>query len=166
MQKLLALLAILYSSFLTAEPANNSPTLDVTFELPALQVNPYHRPYVAIWLETPKRQGVTTLAVWYEKDDWLKDLRQWWRKLGRSNRTDYDAVSGATRKPGRYTLTWHGLDHQQQPIATGEYFLNIEAAREAGGRDFIRQKITWSDTPQSFALTGKGELGNITINIR
>lgn len=141
--------------------------MTIKFEIPALDVSPYHRPYVAIWLETPKRKGVHTIAVWYEKDDWLKDLRQWWRKLGRKDAAAYDATSGATRKPGSYKVHWNGLDQNQQPITAGEYFLNLEASREAGGRDFVRQKIRWGEPgePQQFELQGDLELGNIQIII-
>jgi len=145
--------------------AGQQLTIDIT--VPEQDVPTYHRPYISVWLETPKRKGVTTIALWYEQDDWLKDLRQWWRKLGRKNRKAYDAVTGPTRKPGVYRINWHGLDNHNQPIPAGDYFLCIEASREAGGRDFSRQKIQWgNNNKQTLSLPSKFELGDIEIKIQ
>lgn len=143
------------------------PALEMLVQLPKLEVRPYHRPYVAIWIETLDREGVHTIAVWHEQDDWLKDMRQWWRKLGRSGKPPYDGVSGATRKAGSYRVVWDGLDAQGKRIVGGEYYLNIEVAREEGGREVLRQKITLGgDQPQSFGLVGQHEIGIVDITVR
>lgn len=157
---LFSFIPILVSSFA------HSQQLNLTITIPALDVSPYHRPYVAVWLETPKRQSIKTIAIWYEQDDWLKDLRQWWRKAGRNNRAQYDAATGATRKPGQYTLQWDGNDASGKPLPAGDYVLLIEAAREAGGRDFLRQVIQWGGEPQHYQLEGQLELGTIAIDIQ
>ncbi len=134
--------------------------ISIEFEQPVLDVNPYHKPYVAIWLETPKRKGIETLMLWHEKDDWLKDLRQWWRKLGR-NSTGFDGITSATHKPGTYHLD------KKITELKGQFYICLEAAREDGGRDFIKQKITLGDNkPQTYELHGKYELGNIVITIK
>jgi hypothetical protein len=141
-------------------------SINIDLTLPTLEVSPYHRPYVAVWLETTDRRGIETIAAWYEKDDWLKDMRQWWRKLGKSNPKRYDAVSGATRKPGKHHIQWTVIDSQGKPIPKGEYYLCLEAAREAGGRDFLRQKITLGNREtQTYSLNGDIELGEINITI-
>lgn len=121
---------------------HSQPVLSIELEIPALKVNPYHRPYVAVWLETTDRKAIATLAVWHEKDTWLKDLRQWWRKVGRAGVEKIDAVTGATRKPGRYTIHWDGKDAGGNVVPSGDYLLNIEAAREEGDRSYLRRKIT------------------------
>lgn len=140
--------------------------LDIEFTIPSLDVDPYHRPYVALWLETTKRQGIYTIAVWHEKEDWLKDMRQWWRKLGRKKPESYDAVTAATRKPGKYKIQWNTKGSNGNSIPEGEYYLCLEAAREAGGRDFLRQKIILGNsTPQTYSLKGDIELGTINITI-
>ncbi|MDX1550041.1 MAG: DUF2271 domain-containing protein, partial [Lysobacter spongiicola] len=61
--------------------------LDVTLEIPRLNVAEYHRPYVAVWIERPDHSVAANLAVWYDDDmkgdegtKWLKDMRQWWRR--------------------------------------------------------------------------------------
>lgn len=165
--------------------------LKVTIEQPALDVNPYHRPYVAIWLETSNRKGVVTLALWREQSDWLKDLRQWWRKLGRAGysngvyrvekydskdkvsqsldsdyrTTELDGSTGATRKPGVYTLTFD-TENIAEELPAGEYYLNVESSREEGGRDFIRQKIKLgTDEPQQYEGRGSFEMGAVKILI-
>lgn len=148
-----------------AGPAAVNPSCTLRIELPKLDVDPYFRPYVAIWLETPDRQGVHTLEVWYEEDTWLKDMRQWWRKLGRGDSERYDGVTGATRKAGTHRITWNGRGADGKPIPPGDYFLNFEAAREEGGREFIRQKITIGGPEQHYQLQGKNELGAVHIHI-
>lgn len=140
--------------------------IQIQFDVPALQVDPYHRPFVAVWLETPQRKAVQTLAVWYDKNDWLKDMRQWWRKLGRYDSEQYAAVTGATPKPGRHQVVWNSATSMPK-VPAGEYYLLFEAAREAGGRDFVRQKIKLGHPAlQHYELKGQFELGNITIDIK
>ncbi len=144
----------------------NTENIDIEINIPKLNVGTYHRPYVAIWLETEKRKGLHTIAVWHEKEDWLKDMRQWWRKLGRKNTETYDATSSATRRPGSYHINWNALDKKGNAFPAGEYYLSFEAAREAGGRDYLRQKISLGhNKAQQYTLKGKVELGNIKISI-
>tara|TARA_Y100001949_G_C15983398_1_gene329403 strand:+ start:1393 stop:1935 length:543 start_codon:yes stop_codon:yes gene_type:complete len=134
--------------------------IDIQIEIPALKVDPYHRPFVAAWIETPKRKGVATLTVMFDDAEWLKDLRQWWRKQGRRMK-DVDAVSAATRKPGPHRIRWNASG-----LPDGEYMLCLEAAREAGGREFIRIPIQLgASEPQTHQAQGKNELGHITVQI-
>lgn len=148
-----------------ADATQQTTVIEMELQLPELDVRPYHRPYVAVWLETLDRKGVHTILVWHEQDDWLKDMRQWWRKLGRSGAPPYDGVSGATRKPGMYRLSWDGLDASGNAVAAGRYFLNVEAAREDGGREFLRQEIELGAGGQTFTLQGEHELGTVKIRV-
>lgn len=141
---------------------------EIRVELTILELNerPYHRPYIAVWLENSKRQGVHTLAFWHQDKDWFKDLRKWWRKIGRANKPNYDAVSGATKKPGTYTLHWQGVLNNGKQLADGDYVLHIESAREKGSREYLRQKIFIKQgVSQSYQLSGKHELGKINVLI-
>nr|WP_285817664.1 DUF2271 domain-containing protein [Echinimonas agarilytica] len=141
-------------------------TIEVSVEIPNIDASPYHRPYVAIWVETPQRKGVHTLAFWAEQKDWFKDLRQWWRKIGRSQTPSYDAATGATRKPGTYQLKWDGLLSSGQSIEPGSYVMHIESVREQGSREYLRQSFVVGETqPQHYELNGQTELGNIVISI-
>jgi hypothetical protein len=135
--------------------------IDVT--IPSLDVNPYHKPYVAVWLETLDRQYVTTIRLLADDQEWYKDLRQWWRKVGRAN-INVDGVTGATKRPGKVTLRWNGTDEKHQKIPNGEYYLNVEFSREEGGRDFARKKITLGPN-NTFSIAGKTEFGDIHIHM-
>jgi hypothetical protein len=145
--------------------------LDV--EIPRLQVAEYHRPYVAIWLEQPNQKHVANLAVWYDEklkdkegEKWLKDLRQWWRRSGRSLEMPIDGVSGATRAVGKQSLTFNSADAPFNNLPAGEYRVVVEAAREVGGRELLRLPFTWP--PQERAESnskGKTELGQINLTL-
>lgn len=160
----MALIMAVMMSFIGPEVAKEKVT--VHFTVPVLDVSPYHRPYVAVWVETEQREGIKTLIVWHEGHDWLKDLRQWWRRLGRSAVPPIDGVSGATPKPGQYSVVWDGLNADGQPVEPGTYIINIEAARENGGRDFHRQKIViGQNASQNYRYEGKVELKDVKITV-
>ncbi len=163
---LLPVLALLSAPTLAAE-------LQMEVEIPRLQVAEYHRPYVAIWLEQPDQTHVANLAVWYdlkladkEGEKWLKDMRQWWRRSGRSLDMPVDGVSGATRAAGKQSLSFNSDDAPLKQLAPGEYRLVVEAAREVGGRELIRLPFTWP--PQEAAIhnaEGTSELGQINLQL-
>ncbi len=132
--------------------------------IPQLNVAEYHRPYVAIWLEPAAGGAPRTLAVWYDVKKagnepgtkWLADLRAWWRKGGRSLAMPADGISGATRAPGQYSIP---LPADLKP---GAYVLNVEAARETGGRELVSVPLTVPN-PAGRA-SGKSELGAVTLS--
>ncbi len=148
--------------------------LKLDVEIPALQVAEYHRPYVAIWIETDKGRHQADLAVWYDlemKDNegtkWLKDLRQWWRRSGRQLEFPVDGLSGATRPVGVHSLVW-GDDHAGlASLKAGDYRLVVEAAREVGGRELIRLPFSWPvEVASERSLSGEHELGRITLSLQ
>lgn len=164
MNKIVGFIFIVLS--LSFAKTSEGQTIDVSVEIPKISANPYHKPYVAVWLETEKRKGVYTLAFWKEQPEWYKDLRQWWRKIGRKNSPNYDGVSGATRKPGTYQLTWDGKLPSGKTLPAGTYVIHIEAVREQGSREYLRQTIQLGgELEQTFQLNGQSELGAISINI-
>lgn len=171
--KKLILLLILVQVFSWSTTAfSQSSSLLIEFEQPKLAARPYFKPYVAVWLETPKREYVATVALWYqlapskqgegEGSKWLKDLRQWWRKTDTESRKNIDSVTGATRKPGNYKVAWDGNDDKGVKVADGDYVLCFEAAREEGGREFIRIPISLG-AAGSYQKQGDSELGKISI---
>lgn len=157
---------------LTSTPALASQ-LTMEVEIPRLDVAEYHRPYVAVWLETAEQKPVATLAVWYDQQKanqegqkWLKDVRQWWRAEGRALTMPVDGVSGATRTPGKHSLTF---DSQQAPLRelpAGAYQIAVEAAREVGGREVVRVPFTWPPTVENTTqANGQTELGFISLRV-
>lgn len=148
--------------------------LDITLEIPSLNVAEYHRPYVAVWLERPDRSVAANLAVWYDGDmkadegtKWLKDMRQWWRRSGRTLTMPVDGVSGATRPVGQHQLHFDDANGPLKDLAPGEYKLVIEAAREVGGREMVSVPVQWpAESPQQLEAQGETELGQIRVSIK
>lgn len=122
----------------------------------------YERPYVAVWIETPSGEAVRTLALWIERPKWLPDLRRWSR-LHRTQGGFVDAISRATRKPGSYTLAWDGRDDAGNAMAPGEYVLLIEATREHGTYQIMRQPIEVGSAPFSHEIAGNAEIGRAAV---
>lgn len=146
-------------------------TFDVT--LPQQNVAEYHKPYVAGYLEDSKGAVAANLFIWYDvkKRDgggqkYLKDIRSWWRKAGRDLTLPIDGVTGATRAPGRQTLTLDG-NAALKGVAPGQYNLVVEAAREGGGHDLVRIPLTYNPA-KSIQASGKGdgELGDVKVTFK
>jgi len=147
--------------------AASAAELTVTVEQPKFEVAEYHRPYVAVWLEGPDKAH-HNVSVWHlvrrADDTWLKDLRQWWRKSGRSLEMPMDGLSGPTRPVGIHEI--------QVPVAITEnlqdgaqYTLQVEAVREKGGREVVSVPFTWSkNQPLNITTKGERELGTITLS--
>jgi hypothetical protein len=143
--------------------AGSAAAQTVSVTVPQLKVAEYHRPYVAGWLEPAAGGPARTVFVWYDikkrgaepGTKWLADLRSWWRKGGRSLHLPADGVSGATRAPGTYQIPL------PRGLAPGAYVLNVEAARETGGRELVRVPITVPG--RGGTAKGSAELGTVTV---
>jgi hypothetical protein len=147
--------------------------LNVTVEVPRLTVAEYHKPYVAIWVEAPDASAAATLAVWYDADSkedkgvkWLKDMRQWWRKAGRTLTFPVDGLSGATRAPGPQKLVFSGAKGPLKDLKPGQYTLVVEAAREVGGHEAVRVPFTWGKPGKPATAKGTAELGAVTVAVK
>lgn len=144
--------------------------LTVNVTVPRINSGSYHRPYVAVWIETPDQNAVRTLAVWYQQTrnaegdgkDWLKDMRTWWRKGGRAMALPADGVSGATRAPGQHTVRVPGA--RLNGLQSGQYNIVVEAARELGGREVVRVPFRWGAANTGRA-TGSTELGAVSVAV-
>jgi hypothetical protein len=147
--------------------------LDVSLSIPTLKVAEYHRPYVAIWLE-PAGGEAKTLAVWYdtklkdkEGEKWLRDIRTWWRKSGRTLSFPVDGVSGATRAPGTHKVSFTAGKGPLGSLAPGQYELVIEAAREVGGREVVRLPFQWPPKGgEVVKAAGSSELGAVSVVLK
>ncbi|HEY8617281.1 DUF2271 domain-containing protein [Phenylobacterium sp.] len=158
---------------LAAAPAAASAAdLTVNVEIPRLSVAEYHRPYVAMWIEKPDQTAVKTLAVWYDVKqannkgaEWLKDMRTWWRRAGRSQAMPADGISGPTRAPGRHQAVFS--QRQIGALPAGEYSLVVEAAREVGGREVVKAPFSWPPkTSKTAQARGTTELGALSVTAK
>lgn len=150
--------------------------LRVGIEIPQLNVAEYHRPYVAVWIEGADQKVAANLAVWYQQrgnseghgTKWLPDLRQWWRRSGRTLKLPIDGVTGPTRPVGMQTLTVPGTDARLADLAPGDYTLVVEAVREVGGRELLKIPFAWAAKPgaQQGSAKGTSELGAVSLAIR
>ncbi|GAB3271576.1 DUF2271 domain-containing protein [Parahaliea aestuarii] len=155
-------------SALALAGAVQGQTLEVDLGIPRLQVAEYHKPYVALWVAREDNSVAANLAVLYDvelKDEegekWLKDMRQWWRRSGRSLDMPIDGLSGATKGPGEHRLVF---SDRVADLAPGEYRLMVEAAREVGGREMLEVPFQWP--PQKTleaAASGDEELATVKL---
>ena len=147
--------------------------LEVTVELPKLNVSEYHRPYVAIWIANADDSVAGNLSVWYdlklkdqEGEKWLKDVRQWWRRTGRALDLPMDGVSSPTKPPGSNKMTFRDASGVLKDLKPGDYKLVVEAAREVGGRELVEVPFKWVPGAESTqSASGKEELGAVTLKV-
>lgn len=148
--------------------------MSVSYTIPRLKVAEYHRPYVAIWIEDSKGKAVATLKVLYDVNlksedgrKWLADMRGWWRKAGRSAKMPADGISGPTQAPGTHRVAFAANKRPLGKLAAGNYKLQIEAAREVGGREIVSVPFNWPGKgAKTYAAKGKSELGAVSVTIK
>jgi hypothetical protein len=148
--------------------------IDLSLTIPNLRVAEYHKPYIAIWIEPKTTGAVRTLAIWYDYDQpknegtkWLREVRQWWRKTGRTLRFPADGITGATRAPGVHKVAFPAGKSPLGTLAPGSYELVVEAAREVGGRELLRLPFQWPvKAAQTVRAAGTTELGAVSAVIK
>lgn len=158
---------------LALAPAH-AANLAVNVEIPHINAAEYHRPYVAIWVEGADGKAAANLAVWYQDKDtkeghgtkWLPDLRQWWRKSGRTLKVPADGITGPTRPVGKHVLNFDEKHPDLAKLPAGSYTLVVEAAREVGGRELLKLPFEWKGKPGNGSVQGKTELGRITLAVK
>jgi len=165
-------LTIAMSGLLATSPAY-AATLDISVEVPKINAAEYHRPYVAVWVEGADQQVAANLSVWYQQTrnseghgtKWLPDLRQWWRKSGRTLDLPVDGITGPTRPVGKHALSFGQQQAPLKQLAPGNYTLVVEAVREVGGRELLKIPFTWPAAATGRAQ-GSTELGEVTLSVR
>jgi thiamine biosynthesis lipoprotein ApbE len=113
------------------------------------------RPYIAVWVEDENHAPVRTISVWHGSDRYLPELKSWYlkyRDLYKSDPNFSSSSTSATRSAGKYTLKWDGKDDQGKPVKPGKYVIKIEAAREHGTYQLMRQEIDCDDTPKQINI--------------
>lgn len=164
MKKTQILILMFFGYFNTSVSAE---TFQLTLEVPKINATEYHAPYIATWIESSDRNTVIPSSLWYDdQQKWLKDIRQWWRRTGRTQSKPYDGVTGATRRPGMHKLVLNSQEIAPK-LKPGSYLMMIEAAREVGGREVLSIEFQWPITAEfeRFAQ-GEKELGKVTLNIK
>jgi len=151
-----------------AEQAKPAGQLTVSLEL-ARPGGMAKRPYVAVWIEDKDHFPVRTMTLWYDgKSRYLPELRAWNRADRLRSMAEgtqiVDAVTSATRQAGKYTVQWDGKDNAGKPVSAGVYTVCIEAAREHGTYQTIRQEIDLAGGPKHVALPGGSEISAANLD--
>jgi hypothetical protein len=154
----------------TAAGGAGAAELSLNLEIPNLPVAEYHRPYVAVWVESADQTIATHLAVWYnlrgDHTKWLPDLRQWWRRGGRDLKVPVDGLTGATRPVGQHILKFDAAAEPLSKLAPGKYALVVEAVREVGGREAVRLPFEWPiKGAKRETAQGTKELGAVALTL-
>jgi thiamine biosynthesis lipoprotein ApbE len=139
-------------------------TLDIKFELARFEGRA-RRPFVAVWIEDENHKPVRRIAVWYNKPRWLPDLRSW---FAAKREVEFDAasVTGATRGAGEYTLVWDGKNDKGEYVPLGKYTVFIEAAREHGTYQLIKQEMKFDGKAKNQALPGGEEMSSASLSYK
>ncbi len=145
----------LYVHTLTTADDKDKGGLFVKFTLGSEKGGRYLRPYVAVWLEDKDGFPVKTAVLWLQTTApgprWHRDLTKWYgndqmRKLV-DQKELIGTISGATRGAGEYETRFDGTDNDGQPLKPGKYSLCLEAAREHGTHQYVKETFEWSDKP-------------------
>ena len=127
------------------------------------------RPFAAVWVVDKDGATVKTIALWYNKPRWIRDLREWYRSNGNTFTSDpsaFSSTTSATRSPGKYTLKWDGTDDKGTVLKQGTYTVYIEVVREHGGYDLLHQEINFNKAGQQFNLKGNVEIAEVSLDYR
>jgi len=143
--------------------------LIIGMQLSLFQQFRVRRPYVAVWVvDAGDGRAVRTLAVWFEKPRYLHELSEWFGTVYASNQPLgnhlLDTISSATRPPGSYTFEWDGKDDSGKLVPSGKYIVYIEAAREHGTHQLIKQEMDFNGTPQHINLRGGIEISSAYLD--
>ena len=162
-------LTIIFFTFINftvvATPHDSTPTrLNIELTLKQ-QLGEYHPPYVASWIENSQGKPVRTLLLWREQAKWLKDIRRWWRKVGKKDAELVDAITSATRITGKYPLSFLAENDEKASLQKGKYTLFIEVVRENGGRAIIRQPFSLNGEKATFTLAATNETDEIKFSV-
>ena len=153
---------------------NDRFELAVNVEIAQPQGGRARRPYVAVWVENPAGQSVRTLSLWVQNSGrgprWIPDLRRWYRaereRQSAGGAGLVGTVSSPTRAAGAYTVLWNGRDDAGQPVDQGEYHVCVEAAREHGTYQLIRQPFTFASRAFRAELGGNAEISRVAVDFR
>lgn len=140
--------------------------LAINLELATIEGTRIRRPFVAVWVTDEDKKPVRLLALWFNKPKWLNDMRSWYATYyGQfsAGQNSISSTSSATRSPGKYTLKWDGKDDSGNLVKQGTYTVFIEAAREHGTYQLMRQEIKIGKA-QHIDIAGNPEVSSASLD--
>ena len=153
---------------------NREYELAVNFEINQPDGARYRRPYVAVWVEDESGKAIRTLSLWVQTRKpgprWIPDLKRWYRKekqrQGDSGGNLIETISVATRQPGQYSLTWNGRNDDGKLVPQGNYVVCIEAAREHGTYQLMRESVSLGSRAFQKDLGSNVEIKGASVEYR
>jgi hypothetical protein len=153
-----------------ALPAAAELQIAFTFSAAAGNGRPSKNPYIAVWIEDGSGAMVRTVSLWLQTgkgQKWWPDLTRWYRqdaaRAASGGPATADTITGATRTAGDYRVSWDGTDYDGARVAQGQYHVCIEAAREHGPYELIREALTLGAAGFEQALPAENELTRATV---
>ena len=146
----------------------NAFELQIDIELAQFEGR-FRRPFVAIWVENSNKEPVRNLALWFNKPRWLPDLKEWYRTNYQNELnagSNAATISSATRPPGKYTIKWDMKDDKGVAVKPGTYTVYIEAAREHGTYQLMKQEIVCRKKDQNIGISGNTEISSASLTYR
>jgi FAD:protein FMN transferase len=159
--------ALLPAAAAPAAPASWDPSVELTVSVELAQLaRNAHRPYLAIWVEDEGMKPVRTIALWYNKDRYLVEMKDWYRAAEAFQDAGNYArsIASATRSPGKYTFNWNGKDDSGKLVPPGKYTVFIEAAREHGTHQLMHQEMDFNGEPAKVDLKGNTEIAGASLD--
>ncbi|MDB5112035.1 MAG: hypothetical protein JWR67_3149 [Mucilaginibacter sp.] len=139
----------------------------INLELSQIEGMRVHRPYIAVWVIDKDKKPVRNIALWYRKPKYLDEINSWYdtyySKFETEDRSLISTTS-ATRPAGKYTLKWDGKNDKGELVKRGSYTIMIEAAREHGTHQLIKQEMDFTNTPKPITLPGNVEIASASLN--
>jgi thiamine biosynthesis lipoprotein len=162
------------ASFQTIAAQSDAPAwndkfeLTISIDLSLIEGYRVRRPYLAVWIEDEKHSPVRTIALWFAKFKFLRELNAWSRAENSVSASEdthvLNSVSSATRPPGKYTFRWDGKDNFGKPVRAGKYGVMIEAAREHGTDQLMHQEIDFNGLPIHIQIPGGIEIASASLD--
>lgn len=128
-----------------------------------------HNPYVAVFIEDAAGALVRTIDLSIESSGkglrYLHELHRWYRAAN-GGADLIETMSSATRVPGTYSVVWDGRDEKKVLVPKGDYYVCIEASRERGPYEIIREPITIGSGAFTKNPVDSGELQGASVALR
>lgn len=141
--------------------------LKINVELANIEGMRVHRPYFAVWIADKDKKPIKSIALWYNKTKYLDEMSAWYdayyTKFSEADQS-VSSTTSATRSAGSYTLKWDGKNDKGELVKLGTYTIMVEAAREHGTHQLMKQEIDFTKAPKAaISLAGNIEVSGATL---
>jgi len=148
---------------------NRQYELTVRIELAQIEGIRIMRPFIAVWIEDRQKIPVRTIALWYGSYRYVSTLNVWFgaEELGANEAGDLkyiNSISSATRPPGAYTVKWDGRADNGKLVKAGTYTVLVEASRERGTHQLMRQQMDFNGKAAQVDLGGNIEIASASLD--